>query len=56
MRRNATATLAAGHVITVEPGVYLPGECGVRWEDTVVVTANGAETLTMTPKQPLIER
>ena len=55
VRRNATATLAAGHVITVEPGVYLPGVGGVRWEDTVVVTAAGAETLTLTPKQPRID-
>ncbi|MGI9608133.1 MAG: M24 family metallopeptidase [Acidimicrobiales bacterium] len=50
----STATLAAGYVITVEPGVYLPDEGGVRWEDTLVITADGAEALTHSAKQPVI--
>lgn len=48
----STATLAPGHIITVEPGVYIPEVGGVRWEDTVAVTIDGAEPLTCSPKQP----
>jgi Xaa-Pro aminopeptidase len=44
------ATLAAGQVVTVEPGVYLPQHGGVRIEDTVVVTADGCRPLTHTAK------
>jgi Xaa-Pro aminopeptidase len=47
---SASDTLRDGDVVTVEPGVYLPGVGGVRIEDTVVVTPGGAVTLTLTPK------
>jgi Xaa-Pro aminopeptidase len=47
---SSTATLAAGHVVTVEPGVYLPEHGGVRIEDTVVVTADGCRPLTHASK------
>lgn len=47
---TADDTLLVGDVVTVEPGVYLPGIGGVRIEDTVVVGATGADPLTLTPK------
>jgi Xaa-Pro aminopeptidase len=40
--------------ITVEPGVYLPGEGGVRIEDTLVTRADGPELLTLTTKELLV--
>jgi Xaa-Pro aminopeptidase len=43
--------LSAGEVVTVEPGVYLPGELGVRIEDLVIVTEDGCRNLSALPKE-----
>jgi Xaa-Pro aminopeptidase len=51
---RSAATLAAGHVVTVEPGVYLPDIGGVRVEDTVLVTVEGNRPLTRAPKDPVV--
>lgn len=52
-RLNSTSetVLKPGMVITVEPGIYLPGWGGVRIEDDVLVTRDGHEVLTNVPKQ-----
>lgn len=47
--RGVATRLAAGQVVTLEPGVYLPGWGGIRIEDVVVVRRGGAERLTPTP-------
>lgn len=51
LRQNSTEVLQAGHIITIEPGVYIPGDAGVRIEDLVLVTDGGYEVLSHSPKE-----
>ncbi len=50
LTKQADGELSLGNVVSVEPGVYLPGELGVRIEDLVAVTADGADVFTSFPK------
>lgn len=49
---TAEGTLEAGDIVTIEPGVYLPGVGGVRVEDLLVVTDDGFENLTALDRGP----
>ncbi len=51
---RSDAILQVGNVVTVEPGIYIPNKFGVRIEDMALITENGYENLTNTPKELII--
>ncbi len=54
LSRLGQETLTPGHVVTVEPGIYLPGIGGVRIENTCVITQSGARSLVDAPRELLV--
>lgn len=46
--------LVPGNVVTIEPGIYIPGEFGVRIEDMALITGDGYRNLTSSPKELII--
>ncbi|MBJ7471344.1 MAG: M24 family metallopeptidase [Solirubrobacteraceae bacterium] len=51
---RSVATLKEGNIVTVEPGIYLPDEFGVRVEELVAVTGDGIRILTSLPRGPVV--
>lgn len=57
IKAEAKGKLRAGQIVTIEPGVYIPGKIGVRIEDDILVTENSCEILTRNcPHAPLLPR
>ena len=54
LSKLSEAELCTGNVVTVEPGIYLPGKFGVRIEDFAVITAASHRNFTMSSKELII--
>jgi len=54
LKEDAQGTLQAGQILTIEPGIYLPGKLGIRAEDDILITQEGCQILTeKCPHDPL---
>lgn len=51
---RSPATLEVGNIVTIEPGIYLPGKFGVRIEDMALITPDGKRVLTEAPKELIV--
>ena len=51
---NSSAILHEGYTVTIEPGVYFPGEFGIRIEDTILIGSNTCERLSTTGRDLLV--
>lgn len=54
VRKESLVILEPGHVITIEPGIYIPGWGGIRIEDVIVITETGAKNLTSFSKDIIV--
>ena len=54
--KHSEDKLRAGQVITIEPGIYIPGKFGIRIEDDIVVTKTGCKILSRLGKTPALRR
>jgi Xaa-Pro aminopeptidase len=54
LRTRASGTLEAGMVFSIEPGLYLPGDIGIRIEDIVALEASGPRLLTRSPREGVV--
>ena len=51
---SSSVPMPVGAVCSAEPGIYMPGKFGVRIEDAVIITENGYENITHSPKELII--
>jgi Xaa-Pro aminopeptidase len=57
LKETAEDVLQTGQILTIEPGVYVPGKFGIRLEDDILITENGCKIITADcPHMPILQR
>ncbi len=57
LKETAQGKLKAGQILTIEPGIYIPGKLGIRLEDDILITETGCEIVTSEcPHVPILQR